>query len=338
MRRFVSILLCLVFIKPAPSQDLNLDNEELNSIKEGLEYGLFERGDDDNPYICDINGNIVQVPFKSICTRVQDYKDGYIIVASRSHLSHGLYDLHTKQFLIPLDRDRAICELRQGKYIVNEEHQAYVFDAKSKSKFNTGYTWICPYTDEKDKSYPGYFSVRDGEKIGIMNEDLELLVPCDYDHIAFRSYIDSGPNCFLIIATKRGSHIDCYHTCDKKIVYRSADKEKVHEYVGMINGKLCFLTGNGEYGKVDKEVVYWNTNQYFGVVIDENGHRLTTEKYVYIQQIDDNTYFASQGKHKGGLLNSKLQKKHHLYMMRITPELNMMQDYTLWKKMVKWGP
>ena len=121
------------------SQNFNSENGVSKLLQECLGYGVFLRGNYDSPYICDIDGNILGYGlFDDIVSPIKDYKDGFIIVCKDGNNYQGLYDLHTKRIIIPLQENSRIYKLREGKYIINAlSKKSYLYDTKSKTKIDT---------------------------------------------------------------------------------------------------------------------------------------------------------------------------------------------------------
>ena len=121
MRYLTVIFFFFGVIKSVLSQSPNFESEKIKTLQEYLECGVYMRDDNDNPYLCDINGNILGYGlFERIISPIKDYKDGYIIVSKAGNRQQGLYDLHSKQILIPPQEDTEIFKLRQDKYIVRD--------------------------------------------------------------------------------------------------------------------------------------------------------------------------------------------------------------------------
>ena len=291
MRYLTVIFFFFGVIKSVLSQSPNFESEKIKTLQEYLECGVYLRDDNDNPYLCDINGNILGYGlFERIISPIKDYKDGYIIVSKDGNRQQGLYDLHSKQILIPPQEDTEIFKLRQDKYIVNKKNKSYLFDPNSKTMIDTKYKSIRAYFDDYTHSYLDLFVVDDGANHGIMNKDMELLINGDYDGFELVNYAQSD-RC-LIQAKKGLFHHVFYDICKRKNIFSHNDG--VCWYIGKINGKYCFFIDNKDCDN--------------GMVVDENGKKLTTEKYMSIEPIGGNTFFGYQGLHKGGLLNSSLQK------------------------------
>ena len=125
-----SLTIFLIFFCPQllSSQDFNLENDVSKLLQECLEYGVFMRGNYDSPYISYIDGNILGYGlFDDILSPIKDYKDGFIIVSKDGNNYQGLYDLHTKRIIIPLQENSSIYKLREGKYIINTLSKKIIF-------------------------------------------------------------------------------------------------------------------------------------------------------------------------------------------------------------------
>lgn len=277
------------------SQNFSSENGVSKLLQESLGYGVFVRGNYDSPYICDIDGNIIGYGlFDSILSPIKDYKDGFIIVSKDGNRYQGLYDLHTKRIIIPLQENSSIYKLREGKYVINTlSKKSYLYDTKSKIKIDTKYSRITRYHDSSSDLYLNFLVVNNGINRGVVNNNLELLIPCEYDDIEFVNHSGSAESdCRLIKATKKNKLSVFYDVCKRQKIYSHLGD--FCKYIGRIKGKYCFLIDCKD-----------GVNR---VIVDENNHKMTTEKYINIEPIGCNAFFAYQGKSKGGLLNSTLQK------------------------------
>ena len=291
-----SLIIFLMFFCPQllSSQNFNSDNGVSKLLQECLEYGVFMRGNYDSPYISDIDGNILGYGlFDCILSPIKDYKDGFIIVCKYGNNSQGLYDLHTKRIIIPLQENSSIYKLREGKYIINTlSKKSYLYDTKSKTKIDTKYSRITRYHDSSSGLYLNFFVVNNGINIGVVNNNLELLIPCEYDDVEFVNCSGSTESDYrLVKATKKNGLSVFYDICTRQKIYSHLGD--FCECIGRIKGKYCFL--------IDCK------DGFNRVIVDENNHKMTTEKYMSIEPIGCNTFFAYQGRSKAGLLNDALQ-------------------------------
>lgn len=330
MKQLIISFMIFVFPHLLLSQTLNWENDKIEAIQECLEYGVFIRGD---YYVCDIEGNDLGQSFNWILSPIKDYKDGYIIVAKHNTYDnmYGLYDLHTKQYIIPLQK-YFIYRFGQGKYIINNEGKAYLYDAKNRRKNLTAYESIHPLRNYSSPDYSDYdatedyFEVSCNGKKGVANREFELLIPCKYED--FELVDDNGygddswkkSDYSIIQAYAKETGYKFYDVAKRKIIFNHPNYCK---YIGDFNGKKCFMVEDKQYRENDR------------VIVDENGRRVTNERYVYVEPLKGNIFIAAQKNNQcrsAGLLNSSFKRiTPFIYKDPETDFLSHAGLYHLWK-------